>query len=96
MNISLRSLCDMIIYLKSVSVLPVWNILNVNYDYDPTVFVNYTRERLDTVIVSSITVMGLNLINNHCILIHVRNPGTTNPKTVTDDLGAGRSRSITP
>ena len=49
--------------------LPVWNILNVNYDYDPTVFVNYTRERLDTVIVSRITVMGLYLINNHCILI---------------------------
>ena len=37
--------------------------MNVNYDYDPTVFVNYTRERLDTVIVSRITVMGLNLIN---------------------------------
>ena len=43
--------------------------MNVNYDYDPTVFVNYTRERLDTVIVSRITVMGLYLINNHCILI---------------------------
>ena len=69
--------------------------MNVNYDYDPTVFVNYTRERLDTVIVGRIIVMGLYLINNHC-LIRVGNPGTASPKTVTDDLGAGRSRSIIP
>ena len=46
--------------------------MNVNYDYDPTVFVNYTRERLDTVIVSRITVMGLNLINKHCIISYLR------------------------
>ena len=62
--------------------------MNVNYDYDPTVFVNYTRERLDTVIVSRITVIGLNKIN--------RNARTASQKTVTDDLGPGRSRSITP
>ena len=67
--------------------------MNINYDYGPTVFVNCTRERLDTVIISRITVMGLNLINNRCVISYlckeILYPWTTS-RTITDGLGAGR------
>ena len=53
--------------------------MNVNNDYCPTVFVNYTRERLDIVIISRINVRGLNLIETvELFFIRSRFPGTTN------------------